>query len=237
MARLSPRGAASATPYRRQTELGACLADLGAGDAFDEKSLEEIYTKLEAIVGQWIAEKARLESSRIEKALRTLSKELNEIGTMLKGHETGLRSSVDTEIVSQLAECMAHDPTIGSIEAAEERIASFAQQAGSIAHHSLVVAVDLKRRSGKPGRSRFDWYDDFTALLLKIAETAGVEPNSRKDRITQKRSGWLFDAGIALETFLHPDMRSPSAEACGQRLDRSRRRPRLRTRQNRITRR
>src|SRR5258708_6425649 len=109
MARLSTRGSTFATPYRPQTELGTCLAALGLGEAFDEKSLEEIYFKLGAIVGRWMAEKGRLESARVEKTLRTMSRHLDEIGRMLKGHETGLRNAVDTEIVSQLAECMAHD--------------------------------------------------------------------------------------------------------------------------------
>jgi hypothetical protein len=237
MARLSTRGSTLATPYRNQTKLGPCLADLGVGDSFDEKSLVEIYVELGAIVGRWMAEVGRLDSPRIEKALRTLSKQLDGIGKILKGHETGLRSSIDTEIVSQLAERMASDPTIGSIAAAETLISSFACEAGRIAHSSLDVAADLKRRPGKPGRSRFDWYDDFTALLLEIAQTAGVKPSSIKNRITGKRSGWLFDAGLALETFLYPKMRSPSPEACGQRLDRSTRRLRQRTRQKRIIRR
>jgi hypothetical protein len=237
MVRLSTRGSTLATPFRNQTELDACLVDLGVGDVFNEGGLEEVYGKLGAIVGRWMAEEGRLESVRIEKTVRTLGRQLYEIAEMLKGHETGLRDAVDIEIVSQLAECMARDPTIGSIPAAQEVIASFSQQAGSIAHHSLVVATDLKNRPGKPGRSRFDWYDDFTALLLEIAQTAGLKPSSTKDRSSGKRSGWLFEAGRALEAFLDPKMRSPSAEACGQRLDRSTRRLRQCTRQKWITRR
>jgi hypothetical protein len=237
MVRLSTRGSTIARPFRNQTELSSCLTDLGVGDAFNERSVEEVYAELGAIVGRWMAEGGRIESVRVEKKLRTLSKQLDEVAGTLRGQDTGLCNAVDTEIVSQLTECMARDPTIGSIPAARELFSSFSQQAGSIAHNCLVVAVDLEKRSGKPGRSRFDWYDDFTALLLAIAQKAGLKPSSRKDRISGKRSGWLFDAGLALETFLDPRMRSPSAEACGQRLDRSTRWLRQRTRQKRITRR
>jgi len=76
-----------------------------------------------------------------------------------------------------------------------------------------------------------DWYDDFTALLLDIANMAGVKPTLRKDRSIGARSGWLFEAAQALESFLYPEMRSPSPEACGKRLERSQRRLRERERQ------
>jgi hypothetical protein len=74
------------------------------------------------------------------------------------------------------------------------------------------------------GRPALNWYDEFTALLLKIADEAGIEPALGKDRATNARTGWLFEAGQALESFLWPEMRSPSAEACGKRLERSRKR-------------
>jgi hypothetical protein len=90
----------------------------------------------------------------------------------------------------------------------------------------------LSDRSAERGRPVLDWYDDFTALLLDIANMAGVKPTMRKDRISGVRSGWLFEAAQALEPFLYPDMRSPSAEACGTRLERSMRRLRQRARQN-----
>ena len=57
---------------------------------------------------------------------------------------------------------------------------------------------------GKSGRPQPDWYDEFTALLLEIAKTAGVEPRLSKDRISGARGGWLLDAAQALETFLDP---------------------------------
>jgi hypothetical protein len=39
MVRLPTRGSSIATPVREQTELGACLTDLGVGDHFDEEGL------------------------------------------------------------------------------------------------------------------------------------------------------------------------------------------------------
>jgi hypothetical protein len=236
MTRLPTRGSTVASPSREGAALHASLVGLGVGDFFDEGSCHELYLRLARIVGRWTAEEERLESSSIVNALISTGKHLDEIARMLAGHETGLQCSGDMEMVSQLAEYMALDPTVGSIVRAKQLFASFRHDAARIAHTSLVAAADLSSRPGERGRPRLGWYDDFTELLLKIARKAAVEPSSRKDRKTRERSGWLFDAALALETFLHPHMRSPSAEACGQRLDRSRRRLRQRTRQKRTTR-
>jgi len=80
-------------------------------------------------------------------------------------------------------------------------------------------------------------YPRFDALtqakqLLEVAETAGVKPNLSKDRISGARVGWLLDAAQALEAFLDPQMRSPSVEACGKRLERSKTRLKQKHRQN-----
>jgi hypothetical protein len=42
---------------------------------------------------------------------------------------------------------------------------------------------------------------------------AEIEPILRKDPITRVRSGWLFEAARAFETFLDPQMRSPRASS------------------------
>jgi hypothetical protein len=77
-----------------------------------------------------------------------------------------------------------------------------------------------------------EWYDEFTALLLEVADTAGVEPRLGKDGISGAWVGWLLGAAQALEAFLDPQMRSPSAEACGKRLERSKKRLKQKHRQN-----
>jgi hypothetical protein len=127
---------------------------------------------------------------------------------------------------------LALDPEVGSRQQADKLIASFRGDAAKLAHACLVVAHDLKQRVGKDGRPPAGWHDDFTSLLLAIAEAGGLEPQLLKDRITGLRHGWLLDAAQALEAFLDPQMRSPSAEACGKRLERSKTRLKQKHRQN-----
>ncbi len=74
---------------------------------------------------------------------------------------------------------------------------------------------------GKSGRPQQDWHDDFTDLLYRIADKAGIEPRFWKDREDGDWHGWLLEAAQKLESFFPPAMRSPSAKASGMRLWRS----------------
>ena len=161
-----------------------------------------------------------------------MGKELKKVAKILSGHETGFRVIHDIQIVSQLAMMLALDPEVGSRGQADKLIASFRGDAAKLAHACIVAARDLKRPVGKSGRPQAEWHDEFTAFLLEVAQTAGVEPRLSKDRISGARAGWLLDAAQALESFLDPQMRSPSAEACGKRLDRSKTHLKAKHRQN-----
>jgi hypothetical protein len=222
MARFVPTGSGMATPVRNEAALRRSLAKLGVSENFDEADVHEIYLKLGVIIGKWFSELERVEIKPVAKALLTISKNLTEVSQHMSGFETGFRNSFEITVTKQLAIYLALEPTIGSN--AQELMASFRQQAAQIAHVCMIGYTDLSREAGKQGRLPLGWYDDFTALLLELAAKAGVEPKNTKDRTTRIRSGWLIDAAMALETFFYLKMRSPSAEACGKRLERSRKR-------------
>ncbi len=186
---------------------------------------------LGAIIGRWMSEQQRLEVSAVGKALLSMAKNLNEVSALLGGAETGIRSDLEIVVASRMVEYLAMDPTVDSRDTARELVSAFQRDARRMAHVSLVARADLPDQAGERGRRVLDWYDDFTALLLDIANMAGVKPTLRKDRSSGARSGWLFEAAQALESFLYPEMRSPSPEACGKRLERSQRRLRERERQ------
>lgn len=185
------------------------------------------------IIGQWSIEDNRLDVAPLAKTFTAMGKELKKVAKILSGHETGLREIRDIAIVSQLAMILALDPEVGSRQQADKLIASLRDDAAKVAHACLVAARDLKQMVGESGRPQAEWYDQFTALLLEIAATAGVEPRLSKGRISGAREGWLLDAAQALELFLDPQMRSPSAEARGKRLERSKTHLKQAHRQNR----
>jgi hypothetical protein len=146
-----------------------------------------------------------------------MGRDLEQMAKVLSGHETGLHEAHDVEIVSHLASILAEDPEVGSRKKANKLIDSFRRDAAKLAHACSITAHELDQQVGQRGRPRADWHDDFTALLREIAEAAGVKPRLSKDRVSGERVGWLVEAAEALETFLDPDMRSPSKEARGKR--------------------
>jgi hypothetical protein len=232
MARLPTSGSAVATPHLDEADLRNVLAQLCPDGKFSESDISEFYGRLARIIGQWSAEDNRLDIAPLAQTFTAMGKELKKVAEILSGHETGLHEIHDIAIVSQLAMILALDPEVGSRQQEDNLIASFRGDAAKLADACLVAARDLKRTVGKSGRPLPEWYDEFTALLLAVADTAGVEPRLGKDRISFAWVGWLLEAAQALEAFLDPQMRSPSAEACGKRLERSKTRLRQKHRQN-----
>jgi hypothetical protein len=231
MTRLRTSGVTIATPHRGEGELHRVLSELHVGDAFDAAAVHDLYSKLGAIIGQWMSEQQRLEASSVAGSLLLTARSLNEASLVLGGFETGFHSDLEIAVASRIAKYLALDPRVSSLAKAQEVISSFRQEAARIAHVCMVARADLPDRPGERGRRALHWYDDFTALLLEVAKEADLKPTFRKDRGTGARSGWLFEGAQALESFLYPEMRSPSPEACGKRLERSQRRLRERERQ------
>jgi hypothetical protein len=220
-----------ATPHLDEADLRNVLAKLCPDGKFSESNISEFYGRLKQIIGQWSAEDNRLDIAPLAQTFTTMGKELKKVAEILSGHEEGLHQFHDIEVVSQLAMILALDPEVGSRRQADKLIASFRGDSAKLAHACLVVACDLRQTVGESGRPQAEWHDEFTALLLEVAQTAGVEPRLSKDRISGARVGWLLDAAQALEGFLDPQMRSSGAEACGKRLERSKKRLRQKHRQ------
>jgi hypothetical protein len=225
MARFASSGSAIASPLRDEAELRRVLAELGVSDTFDNGAIHEIYLSLSVIIGEWLSDQERVEVDPVAKTLLRMAKNLSEVSQLMCGFETGFQNSFETAVASQLARYLALEPTVaGSSGKAQELMSSFRREAAQVGHVCMVGYVDLSQKVGQQGRLALAWYDDFTALLLEVAAKAGVEPKNSKNRSTGIRGGWLIDAAMALETFFYREMRSPSAEACGKRLERSRKR-------------
>jgi hypothetical protein len=223
MPRLLVSGYSIASPLRDEGELKRVLSDLRVDQVPSPTAVHELYLNLASIIGQWMSEQQRLEASSVAGSLLSTARSLNEASLVLGGFETGFHSDLEIAVASRIAKYLALDPSVSSLAKAQELISSFRQEAARIAHVCMVARADLPDRPEEAGRRALEWYDDFTALLLDLANKAdGARTRWRgRDRV---RIGWLLEAAQALEPFLYREMRSPSAEACGKRLQRSRRR-------------
>jgi hypothetical protein len=223
MKHLPKTGQSLVAPCLTERELKLALDELGAAAAYDEASIHQLYLKLAAVYGAWFAQEAAKHVTPVAQALRKAGADLREVVTLFSGHETGFRTGVEIEAASQLKRILALDPTVGSIDAAYQSVHSLVKLAEKVSHACLEAYVELTN-GNIGGRDKLDWYDNFTALLLEIASRVGIKPSLNKDRETGLRGGWLLKAAQTLEPFLDPHMRSPSPEACGKRLERSRKR-------------
>jgi len=193
--------ASVASPRRAEEEFRSVLSNLGADQILDSAAAH--YWTLGEIIGKWLAElEERTEASPIAKALLSTARNLNEVSRLLSGRETGFRTSVEIGVTNETIKYLALDPSLDPTTPASDFIAGFARDAARLAHVCMVAYKAQPDRSAERGRPALDWYDDFTALLLKIADEAGIEPTLRKHRTTggrgMVRSGW---AGLAGQEF------------------------------------
>jgi hypothetical protein len=222
MALLPSAGGGIASPLRKQSELTQVLTDLCRGYAFDDVSTQKYYSALGGIISVWWSEKERLKAEPVAKLLRASARNLSAVAPLLAGGETGLRNDTEIAVATRVLEITSMNPAIGSQEAAQELLRSFWQNAELLAHVFHVVAAELPTHAEKRGAKKKSWYDNFTALLLDIAEQADIKPtlyNRASDNKSLK--GWLLDASRQLETFLPKEMRSTSDQARYKRLERS----------------
>lgn len=222
MKRLPYTGRGLATPQCDEAHLKSVLGELGAAAVYDTASIHELYLKLGALYGAWLQQESAKQVAPVAQALRKAGNELREVATLFS-QEIGFRNRLAIEATSLLKRILELDPTVGSIDAAYEAIQTLTELADKISHACLVAYVELLAKA-KGGQEKLDWYDDFTALLLGVAARVGIKPSLNKNRETGERGGWLFKAAQALEPFLDRHMRSPGPEACGKRLERSRKR-------------
>ena len=230
MSRLPFQGAAIGTPFQlapiprvlTEVDLRDVLMGLCPGAEFTEADVSRIYFDVKKILGHWHAEQGRPDTASLAADLSKLDKNLESIITALSSIENGLHHVHDVELVSKLVSILSREATCrGSRQEAQELIASFRRDAIELSNACRKGAAEFRGHEGKNGRPKLGWYDDFKTLLFEIALLGGVEPRLGKDRITEKRTGWLIEAALKFEAFLDPAMRSSDAEACGKRLERA----------------
>jgi hypothetical protein len=219
MKRLPISGASLACSELTPDDLREALERLQVSRAYDQAAVDDLYFELGSITGAWLALEESKEYSPVAAELRRAGAALASLAELLSGRETGLKSTTQIFATRLTAETLALDPTLKGD--AHEYLSKVVEDAKRVGHACQIAAALLSEKSELKGREKLAWYDDFTKLLLRIAERGGVRPTFGNDDIRDTPCGWLFDAARELELFLFNRMRSPSVKACGKRLERS----------------
>ena len=66
MTRLPTSGASLMTPCREESELKHVLSELCSRTTFDDDAVHEYYVKLASLIGGWLSEMGRLETSPVK---------------------------------------------------------------------------------------------------------------------------------------------------------------------------
>jgi len=157
MARLPRTGVAYRSPDEREVTLAEIVASLGL-KPLSKKAEREIRDRLGFALATWDEPYTALQIKDVAGALKAHAKRLDQIAPL------------GTTVGGQLVRMLAQNPAIGSVEAAHEYLRNFCDGANMMALTCRAAAMSLQARKGQSGRSRYGWYDEFTAVLLDICK-------------------------------------------------------------------
>lgn len=186
------------------------------------KSAERnIRNRLGFALPKWEEPYTAVEIKDVVRSLKAHAKRLDEISSIGTITREGFARAHDLAVSGQVVQVLASDPNIGSIEHAHAYLSAFCERADTIASACRAAASTLQSKKGKGGKNRYDWHDEFTAVLVELCKQNKIEPTVGIDRITGEPVGGLSAVASAFERLLSPKMRSRKPGTMVKRLQRS----------------
>ena len=234
MVKLPKSGVSYQFPFERDPRprgtdvtLPKMLARLGLKPLTPEAE-RHIRDRLGFALGRWEPPRATFDLADVISSLNSHAKALEKLNAVAQiakgGHLEGTYLERDMEICLQLAQGISDYLDLEDTAAAHTYLADFADRAAVVASAARAAAKKSKRVKGTGGGSPYEWYDEFTAVLLHLCKENGIEPKAGIDRYSGEPVGDLAKMAMAFERLLPPWMRSPTTEAMVKRLQRSLRR-------------
>ena len=220
MAKLPRSGVGYQCLYEYDCTLSEVMASLGL-KPLSKKAERKIRQQLGLALGKWEEPYTAVEVEDVVSSLNAHAKRLDKLAPLAAVAKGGFCCSEDIAVTGQLVNILKEDTTIGNLEAAYSYLSDFCDRACTIASASRTAAIRLESTVGKDGHPRYDWYDEFAAVLVDICQQNGIEPKVGIDRVSGEPVGALVEIATAFERLLLPGMHSPSPQALVKRLQRS----------------
>jgi hypothetical protein len=220
MAKLPRTGVGYQCLYEYDCTLQQVMASLGL-KPLSKKAERKLRDRLGFALAKWEEPYSPIEVKDIVSSLNSYAKGLDKFAPLVAVAKGGFSRSDEIEVACQLAQILSEDSTVGSIEAAHAYLADFWNRAGVIASVCRSAAKKLLLTKGRSGRSPYDWYDEFTAVLLDVCKHNNIDPTVAIDRSSGEPVSGLADVASGFERLLLPIMRSPTPSAMIKRLQRS----------------
>ena len=220
MARLPRSGVGYQCLYEWEGTLPEIMASLGL-KPLSKSAERKIRNRLGFALSKWEEPYAATEVKDVVGSLKAHAKRLDQISSIGTITRVGFARAHDLAVSGQVVQILASDPNIGSAATAHAYLSDFCGRAETLASACRVAMSALQSNRGKSGKNRYDWYDEFTAVLVEICKQNKIEPTVGIDGITGEPVGGLSVLASAFERLLLPKMRSRTASAMVKRLQRS----------------
>jgi hypothetical protein len=219
MAKLPRTGQSYQVLDEREHTLSDVVASLGL-KPLSKRSERSIRDRLGHALGQW-EEPYGPDVKDIARTLDVFARGLEKGVPLLEVSKGGIHGIEEIEAATRLAQSLREESSIGSIAAARKFLADFSETVATVASASRSAARKARGITGTGGRSAYGWYDEFTAVLLHLCKSNGLEPKARIDRVSGEAVGDLARVAAAFESLMPPRLRSQTPEAMVKRLKRS----------------
>jgi hypothetical protein len=220
MAKLPRTGVAYRSLHELEVTLAETVASLGL-KLLNKKAERAIRDRLGFALAMRDEPHTALQVKDVAGSLKAHAKRLDQAALLGTITRSGFAREEDIAVGGQLIQMLAQNPAIGSVKAAHEYLRNFCDRATMMALTCRAAAMSLQSRKGQSGKSRYGWYDEFTAVLLKICKQNKLEPTVGIDRVSGEPVGTLPKIASAFERLLPPEMRSPKPATMVKRLQRS----------------
>jgi hypothetical protein len=220
MAKLPRTGVAYQLLDEREVTLADIVASLGL-KRLSKRAEREIRDRLGFALAMWDEPYSALQIKDVAGALKAHAKLLERIAPLGTITRPGFAREHDIAVGGCLVQVLASKPAIGSVEGAHHYLGSFCDRANTIASSCRAAAQRLQSIKGQGGRISYDWYDEFTAVLLGLCRQNGIKPSLGNDRISGEPVGNLFKIASEFERLLPSNMRSRKPATMMKRLQRS----------------